>query len=169
MEARHIDRLETGVDYAAAAILSAAAAYAMLRLGWSPAVAAIVAGAALLASSRILTSVSPGSPTFSLASFDTATLPETEGLDELILTDDDRLDAGDQSEHVDELVLDDVLAKLEDLSRVVRLFDASAMPSPGELKHRIDRHLDGASPSSPPPDASQALHDALSELRRTLR
>jgi|KBSSwiStaDraftv2_1062776.scaffolds.fasta_scaffold993245_1 hypothetical protein len=169
MEARHIDRLETGVDYAAAAILSAAAAYAMLRLGWSPAVAAIVAGAALLASSRILTSVSPGSPTFSLASFDTATLPETEGLDELILTDGDRLDAGDQSEHVDELVLDDVLAKLEDLSRVVRLFDASAMPSPGELKHRIDRHLDGASPSSPPPDASQALHDALSELRRTLR
>ena len=169
MEARHIDRLETGVDYAAAAILSAAAAYAMLRLGWSPAAAAIVAGAALLASSRILTSVSPGSPTFSLASFDTATLPETEGLDELILTDGDRLDAGDQSEHVDELVLDDVLAKLEDLSRVVRLFDASAMPSPGELKHRIDRHLDGASPSSPPPDASQALHDALSELRRTLR
>jgi len=52
---------------------------------------------------------------------------------------------------------------------VVRLFDVSAMPSPGELKHRIDRHLDGPSPSSPPPDASQALHDALSELRRTLR
>jgi len=116
-----------------------------------------------------LTSVSLGSPTFSLSPFDTATLPEVEDLDELLLTDADRVDAGDGSEHVDELVLDDVLAKLEDLSRVVRLFDASAMPSPGELKHRIDRHLDGPSPSSPPPDASQALHDALSELRRTLR
>jgi len=169
MEARHTERLETGVDFAAAAIFGAAAAYAILRLGWSPPAAAIVAGAALLASSRILTSVSPGSPTFSLSSFDTATLPEVEDLDELLLTDADRVDAGDGSEHVDELVLDDVLAKLEDLSRVVRLFDPSAMPSPGELKHRIDRHLDGPSPSSSPPDASQALHDALSELRRTLR
>ena len=169
MEARHIERVESGVDFAAAVILAAAAAYAMLRLGWSPAVAAVVGGAILLASSRILTSISAGSPTFSLASFDTEPLPEVADLDELVLTDADRFDAGDRSEHVDELVLDDVLAKLEDLSRVVRLFDASAMPSPGELKSRIDRHLDGASPSSPPPDASQALHDALSELRRTLR
>ena len=167
MEARHIERLESGVDFAAAAILAAAAAYAMLRFGWSPVVAAIVGGAMLLASSRILASISPGSPTFALAPFDTSPLPEVAGLDELVLTDADRVDAGDQSEHVDELVLDDVLAKLEDLSRVVRLFDASAMPSPGELKSRIDRHLDEA--SNPPPDASQALHDALSELRRNLR
>jgi len=167
MEARHIDRLETSVDFAAAAILAAAGAYAMLRLGWSPVVAAIVAGAMLFASSRLLRSISTGSPTLALAPFATAPLPEVADIDELILTDADRLDAGDQGELVDELVLDDVLAKLEDLSRVVRLFDASAMPSPGELKGRIDRHLDGA--SSPPPDASQALHDALSELRRNLR
>lgn len=169
MEARHTGRLETGVDFAAAAIFGAAVAFAVLRLGWSPIVAAIVGVAALLASSRILTSISARSPTLSLAPFDTAPLPEVRHLDELVLTDADRFDAGDRSEHVDELVLDDVLAKLEDLSRVVRLFDASAMPSPGELKSRIDRRLDGASPSSPPPDASQALHDALSELRRTLR
>lgn len=167
MEARHIERLESGMDFAAAAIFAAAAAYAMFRLGWSPAVVAIAAGAILLASLRILTSISAGSPTFALAPFDTEPLPEAADLDELVLTDADRLDAGDQTEHVDELVLDDVLAKLEDLSRVVRLFDASAMPSPGELKGRIDRHLDGA--SSPPPDASQSLHDALSELRRNLR
>jgi len=167
MEARHVERLESGVDFAAAAILAAAAAYAMLRLGWSPVVAGVVGSAMLLASLRILTSISAGSPTFTFASFDTAPLPEAADLDELVLTDEDRLEAGDPTEHVDELVLDDVLAKLEDLSRVVRLFDASAMPSPGELKSRIDRHLDGA--SSPPPDASQALHDALSELRRNLR
>lgn len=169
MEARHIERLESGVDFAAAAIFAAAAAYATLRLGWSPVVAAVVGGAMLLATSRILTSISAASPTFALAPFDAEFLPEVEGLDELVLTDADRLDSGDGSELVDELVLDDVLAKLEDLSRVVRLFDASAMPSPGELKSRIDRHLDGAAPSSPPPDASQALHDALSELRRNLR
>lgn len=167
MEARHIEWLESVVDFAAAAIFAAAGAYAILRLGWSPVVAALVAGAMLLASSRFLRSISAGSPTFELVAFDTAPLPEVTDLDELVLTDADRLDAGDQSEHVDELVLDDVLAKLEDLSRVVRLFDASAMPSPGELKSRIDRHLDGA--SNPPPDASQALHDALSELRRNLR
>lgn len=167
MEARHIERLESVVDFAAAAIFAAAGAYAILRIGWSPVVAALVAGAMLLVSSRFLRSISAGSPTFELVAFDTAPLPEVTDLDELVLTDADRLDAGDQSEHVDELVLDDVLAKLEDLSRVVRLFDASAMPSPGELKSRIDRHLDGA--SSPPPDASQALHDALSELRRNLR
>jgi len=167
MEARHIERFETVVDFAAAAIFAAAGAYAILRLGWSPVAAALVAGAMLLASSRLLRSISAASPTLALAPFETAPLPEVADVDELILTDGDRLDAGDQSEHVDELVLDDVLAKLEDLSRVVRLFDPSAMPSPGELKGRIDRHLDGA--SSPPPDASQALHDALSELRRNLR
>lgn len=167
MEARHIERLESGVDFAAAAIFAAAAAFAMLRLGWSPIIAATVSGATLLASSRILTSISPGSPTYALEPFDTAPLPEVADLDELVLTDADRLHPDDQGEHVDELVLDDVLAKLEDLSRVVRLFDATAMPSPGEMKNRIDRHLDES--SSPPPDASQALHDALSELRRTLR
>jgi hypothetical protein len=169
MEARHIERLESGVDFAAAAIFAAAIAYAMLRFGWSPVAAAIVACGMLLASLRVLRSITSGSPTHALSPFDTAPLPEVADLDELVLTDADRLDAGDASEHVDELVLDDVLAKLEDLSRVVRLFDASAMPSPGELKSRIDRHLDGSSPSSPPPDASQALHDALSELRRNLR
>ena len=166
MEARHIERLEAGVDFAAAATFAAAAAYAMLRFGGSPLIAAVVAVVMLLASSRILTSISAGPRSFALERFDTEPLPE---IDELILTDADRLDAGDPTEHVDELVLDDVLAKLGDLSRVVRLFDAPAMPSPGELKGRIDRHLDGTSPSSPPPDASQALHDALSELRRNLR
>ena len=166
MDAHHIERLEAGVDFAAAATLAAAAAYAMLRFGGSPLIAAVVAAGMLFTSSRILTSISAGPRTFALEPFDTAPLPES---DELILTDADRLESAERSEPGNELVLDDVLAKLEDFSRVVRLFDASKMPSPGELKSRIDRHLDGTSPSSPPPDASQALHDALSELRRTLR
>jgi len=47
-------------------------------------------------------------------------------------------------------VLDDILAALNPDSRVVRLFERDAIPT------------------SPVPDASQALHDALAELRRSL-
>ena len=50
-----------------------------------------------------------------------------------------------------------------------------AMPTPGQLQARIDRHLDGGpSHGSPPdasrdlPDASQDLYAALAELRREL-
>ena len=88
-------------------------------------------------------------------------------MDELLLTDADRLD--ETLVGGDELVLDDVLASLGEGSRVVRLFDPSAMPTPGELKARIDRHLDGPDDPLLSPDASKALHEALSELRRTLR
>ena len=67
----------------------------------------------------------------------------------------------------DALVLDDILAKLAPDSRVVRLFDKDAMPTPAQLRARIEDHLDmGASDSA---DASQALHEALAELRRSLR
>lgn len=80
---------------------------------------------------------------------------------ELVLTDADRLD--------DVLLLDDVVTRVGPGSRVVRLFDPAAMPTPGELKARIDRHLDRESLESPDPDDSQALFDALSELRLGLR
>ena len=66
------------------------------------------------------------------------------------------------------LLLDDILAQLGPDSRVVRLFDPDAMPTPGQLKSRIDRHLE---PGGHPQilDAGQALHDALDELRRSIR
>ena len=83
--------------------------------------------------------------------------------DVLILTDADRL----QPNGV--LVLDQVRAELADDSRVVRLFDRHAMPTPGELKSRIDEHLEQGSAASDPLDASQALSDALAELKRSLR
>ena len=51
----------------------------------------------------------------------------------------------------DELLLDDVLANAGPDSRVVRLFDPVAAPR------------------AAPPDASQALYDALAKLRRSLR
>jgi len=87
---------------------------------------------------------------------------------ELVLTDADRVRPAQMHAH-DELVLDDIVAELGPGSRVVRLFDPAAMQTPGQINARIERHLDdGASPTAPP-DASQALYDALAELRRSLR
>jgi hypothetical protein len=89
---------------------------------------------------------------------------------ELLLTPGQMLNppVGTQS---DPLLLDDVLAELRPDSRVVQLFDPNRMPTPGELKSRIDRHLGSASTGAPDerqPDASQALYDALAQLRRSL-
>jgi hypothetical protein len=102
---------------------------------------------------------------------------------ELILTDADRVPTA-PTHAPEELMLDDILAELGPDSRVVRLFDPAAMPTPGQLNARIERHLgEGTSPIAPPDaspadaspadaspaDASQALYDALAELRRSLR
>ena len=72
---------------------------------------------------------------------------------------------------VDELLLEDRLAMPDPDSRVVRLFSAEAMPTAGQLRERIDRHLACSSRTAPPviPDASQALFAALADLRSSLR
>jgi hypothetical protein len=88
-------------------------------------------------------------------------------LDELLLTDSHRVHPLERVAP-DELVLEDILAELGPESRVVRLFDPAAMPTPGQLNARIERHLGEESASTAPPDASQALYDALAELRRSL-
>ena len=67
------------------------------------------------------------------------------------------------------LLLDDILAELKPDSRVVRLFDPEAMPTPAELKSRIDSHLQPGIARDQSPDAGQALHDALADLRRSIR
>ena len=86
---------------------------------------------------------------------------------ELVLTDADRL--GPPRVRPDAaLALDEILAELGPDSRVVRLFDPAAMPTPRELNSRIARHLGDGSPPAPTDD-SQALYDALAELRRSLR
>lgn len=83
---------------------------------------------------------------------------------ELVLSEADRFDPG-ASEALD---LDDVLEAIGPDDRVVRLFDRKAMPTPGQLQSRIDDHL-GQRTSGSVQDASQALSDALAELRRSLR
>ena len=74
-----------------------------------------------------------------------------------------------KSEGAGELALQDILAELGPNSRVVRLFDPAAMPTPGQLNARIERHLERRDFPATAPDASQALYDALTELRRSLR
>jgi hypothetical protein len=76
----------------------------------------------------------------------------------------------------DELLLDDPLVEATPDSRVVRLFE-QADPTPGELVLRISDYLnDGgraAAPEAPTeqqyPDASDALHAALANIRASLR
>ena len=97
---------------------------------------------------------------------DELVLTETDRIrDELLLTDADRLGAAG----ADPLVLDDILSEIGPESRVVRLFDRKSMPTPGQLKSRIDSHLDRARKPHASEDAAKALSDALAELRRSLR
>jgi hypothetical protein len=174
------ERFEAIVDRIAAALFAGAAAFVFY--GWLSGVyqqpqlgifAAIVAIVAFLACGRALSSVAPEARRFAVPAFavpeidasewDELLLTDAVEPDELLLTDFDRL-------RPDELMLDDILAELGPDSRVVRLFDPAAMPTPGQLNDRIARHIrEGSSPVPAPPDASQALHDALAELRRSLR
>lgn len=71
---------------------------------------------------------------------------------------------------VAELLLDDPLPQPAPESRVVQLFAAGRMPTAGQLQRRIDRHLAGGEQAPPvTKDASDALSQALAELRRSLR
>ena len=159
-----IRRAEAIIDLAAALAFGAAAAWPCLQLGFGAPAGAGVGVAAFAAALASLHQVRPEAVAFRLAQFD----PRDLGPDELLLTEADRpFPALGLEPNCSELMLDDALPPADPDSRVVRLFDASAMPTPGELKSRIDRHLGG--PPSAPPDASQALFDALAELRGALR
>ncbi len=54
-------------------------------------------------------------------------------------------------------------------ARVVHLFDPASMPTPEEMISRIDQHLEGHPSAAQSADAAQALHQALAELRRSIR
>jgi len=163
MDARRIERIEQGADIAAAVVFAAAAVYAALRFG--PLAAAAAGAAAFYALLKALQAIKPSAPTYAVETFEPAALPPAiEPEPELLLT---HVYQTQQSNSEAALELDDVLSAIGNDSRVVRLFDPAAMPSPSELKTRIDRHLDDAPAHSA--DASQALHEALAELRKSLR
>jgi hypothetical protein len=195
MDAGLIERFETNVERIASASFAAAVAYAAYGL-LGPAMpepqpvayAALGAVIAYWSSSRWLKAAGSRRPGFALSVFDVReidALREADGLlltdrlddellltdadrlhDELVLTDSDRLSPPPADG--EPLVLDDILKELGPDSRVVRLFDRKAMPTPGQLKSRIDDHLESAPPEIQS-DAAQALSEALAELRRSLR
>lgn len=188
MDAGQIDRIETGAERLASITFGAAAGYAIYAgfhsLVSLPELAVCAAAAAIVAHllcTRALSAFASRGPQFKVRAFDvreiealepTGELLLTERVaDELVLTDDDRVGPAEELVLGDEdrlLVLDDVLAEIGPESRVVRLFDRKSMPTAGQLKTKIDDHLRNGSAAAQP-DASQALSDALAELRRSLR
>lgn len=167
MDAGSAIRIEKGLDRSASALLGAAAAYAgwawlsatLDRLTATAAAGAILA-AAYSVTVRALGAIQPKKAR-RLRVFDVREVGPG------ILTEEPAFDPEEPEVDADALVLDDILAKLAPDSRVVRLFDRDAMPTPAQLRARIEDHLEtGASGSA---DASRALHEALAELRRSLR
>ena len=185
MDARLINRVETCTEAAAAALFGGSVAYAVyswLGAGVSQVqLAACASSAGLVAfilcagAMRMVVQQKPDLPVsifnvrdISFEDIDELVLTNADRLnsDELLLTETDRLKG---QVHDDPLVLDDILAEIGPEARVVRLFDRKAMPTPGQLKSRIDSHLGQGSSTAAPSDASQALSEALAELRRSLR
>ena len=146
------------MDAIASAILGLALFVALEKVGFDLALAAAIALISGGLAWRVLCAIPAESPRFAMPEFAISGLTE----EELVLTDGDRI--GPPAE----LVLDDIAAHVGCGSRVVRLFDASAMPTAGELGARIDRHLH-LQGSAGVADASQELFDALAQLRRSLR
>lgn len=174
MDAGTVIRIERNVDRAASALLAVAAAYVAHSIlmplstptvGWAETGGA--AAISYLLSRRLLNAVGPRAAKRSVTVFDVREIDAVEADQpaELLLTD---VFEPTPPPADDALVLDDILAELGPNSRVVRLFDPAAMPTAGQLKARIDRHLAGESAVASPPDASAALHEALAELRRSL-
>jgi hypothetical protein len=130
MTGETIQRLEVGLDAAAAILLGAATAFVLLRFDASNGYAVTGAGIVFAWALYGLRSVEHELAAHRLPQFEASDLRFKES---------------------GELLLDDALADAGPDSRVVRLFDRTAMPA------------------SPDGDASQALYDALAKLRRSLR
>jgi hypothetical protein len=159
------ERVEFLIDAGAATLLAGAVGYAAMSLAPALGLSASTTALSFLGCFYGLRRIEPEAQAFPLREINS--LPSIEPTSNVLeLTDADRWYP--QPADDDELLLDRELAHFGADSRVVRLFEPSAMPTAGELKSRIDRHLLG-SVQSAPPDASQDLYDALAQLRRSLR
>jgi len=187
MQAASAIRIEANVDRAAAALFAAACAYAAyvwfgFRSSGPMHVAETFAamGLAYMLAVRSLGSLKAEPRRLPVPIFDVREIEPVEQAElllteryeppELLLTERYE-EAAPASE--EPLWLDDILAKLssdsDSDSRVVRLFDPAKMPTPGQLKSRIDDHLDHEATPQQHAEGVQALHEALAELRRSLR
>ena len=184
-------RLDWLVEIAGAAALATAAAFAATKFapvyGWSPSIAVLSGFGGMFAVAFVaMRIVPPETHQLALRDFDLAAELDNDSradgsLDDVLLLDDlyavpdefylDQPQIAVRFKAVAELLLDDPLPAPSPDSRVVQLFAEGRMPTAGQLKHRIDRHL--ASDSGPVDDvaidATDALTDALAELRRSLR
>ncbi len=183
---------QRGLDFAAAAVPAASGAYAGMMLGplmdfaAFPA-AGILASGIFAASFLVMRSVGKDEAGFNIPAFETAVDREVADQSELLLDsplDDDVLLLDEvvqvpplildrpyvegQVDEIAELLLNDAIPQPAPNSRVVQLFAPQPMATAGQLADRIERHL-GNAPSAPTADATDALHEALEELRRSLR
>jgi hypothetical protein len=133
------DRAEWAVDVAAAAIFAGAVGFAVQAVE-SGAAAATAAAAAFLVAQSGLRRITPEMRTYALPAFPVETISPADAL----------------GKAVEELILEDELTEVSPHARVVRLFGPSQ-------SHLHTNHITPA-----PPDASQALSEALAELRRSL-
>ncbi len=168
MHGGSVARIEKFADRAAAALLGLASGYAASRLlGANPAqlpASGAIAATAYVLGVRVLGAIEPRPRRLPVPIFDVREVAPIEPA-ELLLTER----ADQPSQGPDPLLLDDVLAELGPGSRVVRLFDPASMPTAGVLRSRIEKHLDAEAAAARSSDAAQALHEALAELRRSMR
>ena len=157
--------LELAVEWLAPIPLAVAAGWAGWRLGLSM-ILSLGLGAAALAVGIAAFRLAGRGASIAIQEFQPAQFESIEP-DELLLEEKDSI-----------LELHDRLEEADPASRVVRLFERHD-PTPGELVDRIvdflseGRRQDPASlPNAEPnrlPDASAALHDALANIRASLR
>jgi hypothetical protein len=172
MRAGQAERIETAVDCAAALLFAGGVAFVLLQVWGVPAFGVAVAALSFFGAFYALGQVEPENQAYDNAPFAVREVPVFAS-EELMLTEADRLYPDDAP--AEELLLTEALAHVGSASRVVRLFEPAAIPTAGELKARIDRHVAAGRQGrahhdqAAPPDASQALFDALTELRRSLR
>ncbi|WP_029940594.1 hypothetical protein [Sphingomonas astaxanthinifaciens] len=156
-------------DGAAAGILGAALGASLLLLGF-PLAGVGTAAAGGLAALALLRQVKPEARRFRLPAFE---LPQP------LVDAPDILELTDIAEEVapaepEPLELEDRIEPAPAESRVVQLFAARPLPTPGELRQRIEAHLEvrAERPAAPvlelEVDAAAALRQALGDLRRSL-
>lgn len=179
---RHRARLDWLAEVGGASALGLASGFAALKaapsLGFVPAVGVTAGGLVSFILGLLgMRAVRPDLRTHKLAGFAVAPI---KAIDVLLLTEVVEgpllLDTPYEEPAADHaLLLEDALPQADPASRVIQLFASPPMPTPGELRDRIDRHLaTGAMHvvrefEGPAPDASDALFAALDELKRSLR
>ena len=142
------DNLGWLLDLSGASALAVAGGFAFFKLGpadYLPFGAVLVASLAYLAAYAVLKSIGGEPPALPLTDF---AAPEME-------LEPER----------EALLLDDVLPSMGPDSRVVTMFAPDQMPTPGQLRAQIHRHMGGAGDD----DAADALHQALADIRKALR